>query len=299
MEEIHGVAHEVQHEGLRLHVWEKFAGGPEGKPVLVLAHGSATGGRESFDLQVPGQPGVSDSGHGYSTMDFLAWQGFDVFALDVRGFGRSTRPEDFLTTEQAASDLGAVVDHVRATRGVERVHLLAWSWGTQYGGQFVMAHPEKVARYASYAQMHADSPDLKTRRPRLAVFQRSPYIRITEQGWKLRFHSLTPEAVNDPAVMDAFARAAVAAEDKSPTGPQIDVLTRLPLVDPSRITVPTLMVHGEYDDVADTQGLLPFFAALPNPDKQYVVVPGGGHMLHLQQGHRRLQRVLGAWFAVF
>lgn len=297
MEEIHGVAHEVQHEGLHLHVWEKFAGTPRGKPVLVLAHGSATGGRESFDLQVPGQPDASKQrDHSYSTMDFLARQGFDVFALDVRGFGRSTRPEAFLTTEQAASDLGAVVDHVRALRGVEQVHLLAWSWGTQYGGQFVMAHPEKVARYASYAQMHADSPDLKTRRPRLAVFQRSPYIRITEQGWKLRFHSLTPDAVNDPAVMDAFARAAVAAEDKSPTGPQIDVLTRLPLVDPSRITVPTLVVHGEYDDVADTQGLLPFFAALPNADKQYAVVPKGGHMLHLQQGHRLLQRVLGAWF---
>jgi pimeloyl-ACP methyl ester carboxylesterase len=296
MEEIQGVAHEVQHEGLRLHVWEKFLGSPRGKPVLVLAHGSATGGRESFDLQVPGQPGASDHGHSYSTMDFLARQGFDVFALDVRGFGRSTKPEDFLTTEQAASDLGAVVDHVLALRGAAQVRLLAWSWGTQYGGQFVMAHPEKVARYASYAQMHADSPDLKTRRPRLAVFERSPYIRITEQGWKLRFKSLTPDAVNDPAVMDAFARAAVLAEEKSPTGPQIDVLTRLPLVDPSRITVPTMMVHGQYDDVADTGGLLPFFAALPNPDKQYVVVPDGGHMLHLQRGHARLQRVLVDWF---
>jgi pimeloyl-ACP methyl ester carboxylesterase len=290
MESVHSMAHEVQHEGLRLHVWEKFTGQPQGKPLLVLAHGSATGGRESFDLQVPGAPS-------YSLMDMLARQGYDVCALDVRGFGRSTRPEGFLTTEQAAQDLNAVVDYLCALRGVERVHLLAWSWGTQYGGQFVMAHPEKVVRYASYAQMHADSPDLKTRRPRLAVFQRSPYIRITEQGWKLRFNSLTPDAVNDPAVMDAFARAAVAAEEKSPTGPQIDVLTRLPLVDPSRITVPTLMIHGEYDDVADTQGLLPFFAALPNPDKQYVVVPEGGHMLHLQRGHRRLQRVLGDWFS--
>jgi pimeloyl-ACP methyl ester carboxylesterase len=290
MESVHSMAHEVQHEGLRLHVWEKFTGQPQGKPLLVLAHGSATGGRESFDLQVPGAPS-------YSLMDMLARQGYDVCALDVRGFGRSTRPEGFLTTEQAAQDLNAVVDYLCALRGVARVHLLAWSWGTQYGGQFVMAHPQKVARYASYAQMHAASPDLATRRPRLAVFQRSPYIRITEQGWKLRFHSLTPEAVNDPAAIEAFARAAVAAEEKSPTGPQIDVLTRLPLVDPSRITVPTLMVHGEYDDVADTQGLLPFFAALPNPDKQYVVVPEGGHMLHLQRGHRRLQRVLGDWFS--
>ncbi len=289
--EIQGVAHEVQHEGLSLHVWEKFEGSAQGKPVLVLAHGSATGGRESFDLQVPGQPS-------YSTLDFLARQGYDVFALDVRGFGRSTKPDAFVTTEQAAGDLNAVVDHVRALRGVARVHLLAWSWGTQYGGQFVMAYPEKVARYASYAQMHADSPDLKTRRPRLAVFERSPYIRITESGWKLRFHTLTPDEVNEPVVMDAFAHAAVLAEEKSPTGPQIDVLTRLPLVDASCITVPTLMIHGQYDDVADTGGLLPFFAALPNPDKQYIVIPDGGHMLHLQKGHARLQQALADWFSV-
>jgi len=286
---VQGAQHWVPHEELRLFVWEKYQGSPQGKPVVVLAHGSATAGRESFDLEVPGHPG-------YSLMDFLARQGFDVFAPDMRGFGRSTRPERHLTTEQAASDLNAVVDFICQLRGVAQVQLLAWSWGTQYGGQFVMAHPEKVARYASYAQMHAESPDLVARRPRLETFKRAPYIRITEQGWKLRFHSLTPAAANVPAVIEAFAHAAAQVESKSPTGPQVDLLTRLPLVDPARITVPVMMIHGQYDDVADLDGLLPFFKALPNPDKQYVVVPDGGHMLHLQKGHARFQHAVVAWF---
>lgn len=285
-----GTQHWVLHDDVRLFVWEKFAGGPQGKPVLLLAHGSATAGRESFDLKVPGRPE-------YSLMDFLARQGFDVFALDVRGFGSSTKPEGFLTTEQAASDLNAVVDHILKLRGVPQLNLLAWSWGTQYSGQFVMAHPHKVARYAAYAQMHAKSPDLEARRARLATFQRAPYIRITEQGWKLRFNSLTPADVNDPVVMDAFAKAAALVETKSPTGPQVDLLTRQPLIDATKITVPTLLIHGQYDDVADLEGLWPFFAALPNPDKQYAVIPGGGHMLHLQQGHVRFRRVVADWFA--
>jgi pimeloyl-ACP methyl ester carboxylesterase len=173
---------------------------------------------------------------------------------------------------------------------------MAWSWGTQYGGQFVMAQPQKVARYVSYAQMHANSPDLVKRRDRLETFKRAPYIRITEPGWKLRFHSMTPDEVNEPAVIDAFARCAALVETKSPTGPQVDLLTRQPLVDPSRITVPVMMVHGQYDDVADLDGLLPFFQALPNPDKQYTVVPGGGHMLHLQKGHAHFQHAVVAWF---
>lgn len=285
---VQGTQHWVLHDGLRLFVWEKYQGSPQGKPVLVLAHGSATAGRESFDLKVPGHPE-------YSLMDFLARQGFDVFAPDMRGFGSSTRPEGHLTTEQAASDLNAVVDHLLKLRSVSQVHLLAWSWGTQYGGQFVVAHPGKVARYAAYAQMHAESPDLKARRERLATFQRAPYIRITEQGWKLRFHSMTPDEVNDPVVIDAFAHSAALVEVKSPTGPQVDLLTRLPLVDPTRITVPTLLIHGQYDDVADLEGLWPFFNALPNPDKQYTVIPDGGHMLHLQKGHARFQRAVADW----
>ncbi len=287
---VQGTQHWVVQEGLRLFVWEKYQGSPQGKKVVVLAHGSATAGRESFDLKVPGQPE-------YSLMDFLARRGFDVFAPDMRGFGSSTRPEGHITTEQAAGDLNAVVDFICKLRGVAQVQLLAWSWGTQYSGQFVMAHPQKVKRYAAYAQMHAQSPDLLARRERLATFQRAPYIRITEQGWKLRFKSMTPEAVNDPVVMDAFARSAALVETKSPTGPQVDLLTRLPLVDPTRITVPTLLIHGQHDDVADLEGLLPFFKALPNPDKQYVVVPDGGHMLHLQKGYARLQHAVASWFS--
>lgn len=288
---VQGTQHWVLRDALRLFLWEKCQGNPQGKPVLVLAHGSATAGRESFDLKVPGRPE-------YSLMDFLAKQGFDVFAPDMRGFGSSTKPEGHITTEQAASDLNAVVDFICKLRGVPQVQLLAWSWGTQYSGQFVMAHPHKVARYAAYAQMHADSPDLKARRERLATFQRAPYIRITEQGWKLRFNSLTPEEVNDPVVMDAFAKAATLVELKSPTGPQVDLLTRQPLIDASKITVPTMLIHGQYDDVADLEGLLPFFTALPNPDKQYTVIPDGGHMLHLQKGYARFQRAVANWFAV-
>lgn len=286
---VQGTQHWVLHDGLRLFVWEKYLGSPQGKPVLVLAHGSATAGRESFDLRVPGHPE-------YSLMDFLARQGFDVFALDVRGFGSSTKPESVLSTEQAASDLDTVVDHILKLRNVQQVGLLAWSWGTQYSGQFVMAHPGKVARYAAYAQMHAKSPDLEARRPRLATFQRAPYIRITEQGWKLRFHSMTPDKANVPAVINAFAHSAALVETKSPTGPQVDLLTRQPLIDATKIAVPTMLIHGQYDDVADLDGLWPFFAALPNPDKQYTVVPEGGHMLHLQKGHARFQHAVADWF---
>jgi pimeloyl-ACP methyl ester carboxylesterase len=288
-QEVSGTEHWVEHAGLRLHVWEKYAGSPAGKPVVVLAHGSGTAGRESFDLQVPAKPS-------YSLMDFLAREGFDVFAADIRGFGRSTRPDGHLTTREASADLNATVDYVLKLRGSRQVNLLGWSWGTQYSGMFIMAHAEKVARYVSYAQMHVDSPDLAKRRSRLEVFRSTPYISIPEPGWKLRFLSMTPAAATEPEVIEAFARAAIRVAEKTPTGPQLDMLTLMPMLDPRLMPVPTMLIHGEYDDVADLDGLLPFFRQLPNPYKRYVVVPDAGHMMHLQSGHRLFQHEVASFF---
>jgi pimeloyl-ACP methyl ester carboxylesterase len=175
--------------------------------------------------------------------------------------------------------------------------LLAWSWGTQYAGLLVMAHPQKVAKYISYAQMHVDSPDVVQRRSRLRTYQHSPYIRISDAGWKMRFDSMTPPEANEPAVMEAFARAAAQSQPRSPTGPQVDLLTKQPMVDAARMPVPVMMIHGQYDDVADRQGLQPFFDQLPHVNKRYVVVPQAGHMMHLQKGYRLFQDEVAAFLA--
>ena len=277
--------HSVQNGPIKLYVWEKFAGNQPGNKVIVLAHGSATAGRESFDLQVPGVPAVS-------LMDVLADAGYDVFAIDTRGFGRSTHPEGHLTTAEASEDLNAVVDYISKLRGVSKVDLLGWSWGTQYGGMFVMAHPEKVRKYVSYAQMHLDSPDLAKRRQRIDAFRKNPYVVIPEAGWKPRFQSMTPADANIPAVVDAYAHAGALVETRTATGPQLDMVTIMPMLNARSMTVPVMVIHGQYDDVADLQGLLPFFQALPNPDKRYVVIPDAGHMMMFQKGRQRFHNAV-------
>jgi pimeloyl-ACP methyl ester carboxylesterase len=281
--------HWIEKDGIKIYLWEKYSGSPSGKSIVVLAHGSATAGKESFDLQVPSK----DS---YSLMDFLSREGFDVFALDTRGFGRSTHPDMHFTTQQASEDLDSAVDHVLKLRGAKRVNLLAWSWGTQYGGMFVMAHPEKVEKYVTYAQMHVESADIAKRRPRVDSFRKNPYITIPQAGWKGRFYSLTPAEASEPEVVDAYAKAAFDVEKKTPTSPQLDMVTILPMVNARLIPVPTLIIHGQYDDVADLDGLFPFFRQLPNPHKRYVVVPNAGHMMHLQKGHLVFQREVAGFF---
>ena len=283
-----GVEYFAESAGNKIRIWEKVAGTADGKPVIVLAHGSGTAGQGSFDLQVPDETDTS-------LMDVLARDGFDVFAPDMRGFGLSTHPETGVTTVEAAEDLNAAVDVIRALRHTDKVHVVAWSWGTQYAGLFVIAHPEKVSRFVSYAQMHANSPDILKRRERLEEFRKGPYMDVPEAAWKKRFSSMTPETANGQDVIDAFAREAARVETRSPTGPHIDMVTKLPMLDAGKITVPTLMIHGQYDDVADPPGLMPFFAALSCPEKSYAVIPNAGHMAHLQEGRSLLQSEIASF----
>jgi pimeloyl-ACP methyl ester carboxylesterase len=67
-------------------------------------------------------------------------------------------------------------------------------------------------------------------------------------------------------------------------------------MNPRLMPVPTMLIHGEYDDVADLDGLLPFFQQLANPYKRYVIIPRAGHMMHLQVGHCLFQHEVVSFF---
>lgn len=139
---------------------------------------------------------------------------------------------------------------------------------------------------------HVDSSWQFRPRIKIDVFRKNPYVVVPEFALKPRFYSMTPASVNLPAVVDAYARAAAQVETRTATGPQLDMVSIMPMVNARSITVPVMLIHGEFDDVADLQGLLPFFQALPNPDKRYVVVPEAGHMMMFQKGRGRFQRAV-------
>src|SRR3990172_5422502 len=143
-----GIAHEVLSDGIKLFVWEKKASLRNGEVptrAALLVHGATYGGPTVFDVQAPGKD--------YSLMDYLAARGMDVFTFDVRGYGRSERPEDAatVTTEAATRDIGAVVKFICANRGVEKVDLLGWSWGGVTTSLYAIRHPERVRRLVMYA----------------------------------------------------------------------------------------------------------------------------------------------------
>ena len=276
---------------VKLYVREKYAASVDpgaaarkGK-VVVLAHGAGTPGSVAFDLQVPGAKGRT-----YSMMDDLAGRGYDVFTMDYQNYGRSDKHSCGLcvTTQAAANDLDAVVDHVRKLRGVDKVHLLGWSWGTTITGLYAMQHPQKVNRLVLYAPPVHTGPlgNVPTNHFRATTIKNS--------------QDLFEAPASDPEAVEAWAREVDKWMPNPPNGVFADLNGKMPLTDPKKITPPTMIILGDLDRATPiSQPNLPvFFMDLANKDKQLIIVPNAGHALVAQKARGRLYDEAAKWFGL-
>jgi pimeloyl-ACP methyl ester carboxylesterase len=282
------------HKGpIRLFLWEKAAGaspGPLG--TILFVHGSSMGSQPTFDLQVPGR---SDS----SAMDRFARLGYDTWCVDMEGYGRSDKHRDInADIATGADDLEAATDYIGTTRGVESFLMYGVSSGALRAALFAQRRPERVRRLAldAFVWTGKGSPTLAERRKRLPEFRsrnRRPIDRAFVRSIFTRDHPGTA----DDEVIEAFADAILALDDSVPTGTYVDMCANLPVVDPARITAPTLIMRGQYDGIAGFDDLIEFFTRLPNPDKQFAVMPGIAHASFHQKNYRIAHHILHNFFS--
>ena len=173
------------------------------------------------------------------------------------------------------------------------------SSGALRAALFAQRHPERVARLAldAFVWTGAGSPTLEQRRKRLAEFlgiNRRPIDRDFVRSIFARDH---PGCAEDK-VIEAFADAISAVESSVPTGTYVDMCSKLPVCDPHRITVPTLIMRGQYDGIAGVEDLLEFFKRLPNADKQFTVMPGISHASFQQKNYLAVYQILHGFFSL-
>lgn len=287
-----GREHWTTCEGSRLFLWEKQAAGAEKRGTVLFVHGSSMASQPTFDLTVPGRP---DS----SVMDWFRERGFDTWCFDSRGYGRSDKPEGFNAyIGEGADDIAAAAEYIQKTTGAGPLCVYGISSGALKAAAFAERRPEMVSKLAldAYVWTGADSPTLAERRKKLPNFKAGTRRPIDMDFVRSIFTRDHPGTAED-RVVEAFGKAITSLDDSMPNGTYIDMCTNLPLNDPARIAVPTLVMRGEYDGIASFGDLIAFFEKLPHPDKQFTVMQGISHASFQQKNYLMVYDILYAFFA--
>ena len=286
-----GIEHWTRKDDVKLFLWRKApSGAPRG--TILFTHGSSMAGQPTFDLQVPGRPHSS-------VMEWFAEKGFDTWCMDMEGYGRSDKSRPInCDISNGADDLAAGSEYILRTTGAKKLLLYGISSGALRAALFTQRHPERVARLALDAMVWTGegSPTLAERKKRLPEFMaknRRPIDRAFVRSVFTRDHPGTA----DDATIEAFATAILALDDSVPTGTYVDMCSKLPLVDPAKLPVPTIVMRGEHDGIAGVEDLLEFFRRLPNPDKQFAVMAGISHASFQQKNYLMVYHILHAFYA--
>ncbi len=125
----------LERNGVSLHLKRYVEQDGQEKMPVLFVHGVTYSSHE-FDV---------DYGD-YSLARYFAGHGFEVWFLDIAGFGSSGNVEDgFLSdSDYAAEDIEAAVRCILKRHDISSMDILGWSWGTVTSGRFAARHPELV-----------------------------------------------------------------------------------------------------------------------------------------------------------
>ncbi len=287
-----GQEHWTRKGDVKLFLWEKCAGKADAaRPTVLFVHGSSMASQPTFDLHVPGRPGSS-------AMDWFAQRGFNTWCVDMEGYGRSDKTRDInFDISNGVDDLAAASDYIMKTRGVKKFFVYGISSGALRAALFAQRYPERVARLAldAFVWTGKGSPTLAERTKKLPEFSkvnRRPIDRAFLHSVFNRDHPGCAEA----KVVEAFADAVLALDDSVPTGTYVDMCSKLPVVDPEKVTSPTIIMRGEFDGIAGFDDLVEFFKRLPNADKQFTVMAGISHASFQQINYLTVYHILHSFF---
>lgn len=289
-----GVEHWTHKGDIKLFLWEKKASPKVPHAgTLFFVHGSSMASQPTFDLHVPGRP--------YSSaMDWFAERGFDTWTMDNEGYGRSDKQRDInFDISNGADDLAAGSAYILKTTGARSLLVYGISSGALKAALFTQRHPERVAKLAldAFVWTGEGSPTLEQRKKRLPEFlarNRRPIDRAFVHSIFQRDHPGTA----DENTVNAFADAILTLDDSMPTGTYVDMCSKLPLVDPQKIPVPSLILRGEYDGIASLDDLINFFKLLPNMNKQFNVMAGISHASFQLKNYLMVYQILHSFFTL-
>ena len=296
-------------------------GGPAADRVALFIHGAGTPAEVAFD--VPYQD--------YSWMAYLAHAGFDVFSMDMTGYGRSTRPAAMndpcnLTRAQQVAyvpalipgpcdasyghqmttlasdwkDIDAVVDHVRALRHVDKLNLLGWSLGGPRAAGYAAQHADKVLKLVllapAYNRNAAAEPPAQVPANGAAMNTQSRDEFIA--NWD---RQVGCPAQYEPAALDSVWSEMLLSDSVGATwgtgvrrAPQETTWGWTSAV-VSKTQIPTLMISGAYDKQVNPNSVRELYADLGSSQKVFVDLACSSHNAMWEKNHLLLFKASLEW----
>ncbi|GGC48100.1 alpha/beta hydrolase [Chelatococcus reniformis] len=287
--------------GIALHLRRKHLAAVSAFPAertVLLMHGATYASESLFDVPLGGT----------SFMDHLAAAGYDVYAVDVRGYGGSTRPPQMaappvdhpplVRTETGVRDLASAVAFILDRQGLARLNLVGMSWGGSVAGAFASQNSDRVGKLALVAPLWVNPHPMAVD----PGGQLGAYRKVAVDGFRQRWLGAAPDdkrgGLIPPGGFEAFASAALASdpqgrEEAPPTmravnGPLQDIREAWSvgraLYRPEAITVPVLLVHAEWDADVPLDVARAFFGTLAGaPYRRWVEIGEGTHMVLLEK----------------
>ncbi len=263
--------------------------------VVLCIHNGTFPGSTSFDLPAGG----------VSWMDYMAGRGFDVWTVDLRNFGRSTREaamgqppggQPLTRAPDAMADIAAAAAFIRQKRDVPKLVLLGWGWGGALAARFATEQAALVDRLVLYAP---EWPREGAAEPAQSLLS---YRNLTRAEVRARWVEGVPDnrrgTLFPAGWYEHWADTTFAADPEGarqvpsvlrvPNGPLADAAAGR-LFDPAKVTVPTLVTLGEWDrEVTPAQALGLFQSMTGVAAKRFTVLGEGTHGIMLERNRGAL-----------
>ncbi len=175
-----------------------------------------------------------------------------VIALDSRGHGRSTFSEQPFGYELMASDTLAMMDYLK----IDKASIVGWSDGGIIGLVIAMEHPERVNKLMAFGANY----NLSGLKP---TVQTDPVFGVAMGMAMENYQKLSATPENFENFMGQISAMWFSQPDFKPE--QLD-----------KITAPTLIADGQYDEAITTEHTTELAALIPGA--KLLIIPNVSHM---------------------
>lgn len=257
-------------DGHHLTLYMKTADNPSAS--ILLIHGRTWSALPDFDLVTTNED--------LSMMNALVKKNMVVYAVDLRGYGKTQRDKSgWNTPDRAAKDIAKILDFINKNHPtLKGTSVFGWSYGSMVAMLTAQQYPDRVKNLILYGfpldtEVTLDNGPTDSKPPRKPTTAKAAAEDFIIPG------TISKEAI------DAYVKASLASD---PIRADWNQLAQWNKLDARKINVPTLLLQAESDPYVNWKADVQLFSNLANKNKQWIILANADHAALLETARFKL-----------